>query len=84
MEEQILIDMQLNHYCSKLRELSDDVETLSRDLQITRSHAEENWRGLSGEACERHLSSCLDAICRLRTEISDLIILIENMGRREG
>lgn len=81
MEDTSYQEMQLRHYSLKLMEISDDVDSLSKALRLSRDLAEENWKGLSGEACIRHLDLCCDGILNVKTKLSDMVILLEKMEK---
>jgi len=81
MEDDLNLQMQLKHYYTKLQEINDDVITLSGDLRSAKMLAEENWQGLSGEACKKHLDACCNDINIVRTSVSDTILLLRKMEK---
>lgn len=73
MDQDNLFETALSHYCKKIHELSDEIQILKYKLRLARTLVDENWKGLSGEACNRQLESGNTALGQAESKLSDAV-----------
>ena len=72
--EEITFEDTLTHYSLKLKETSDEVETIKNLLKKAEGYIDTGWTGLAADACRLKLESVNDELAKTLTEISEALI----------
>ena len=73
MEEITFVDI-LTHYEIKLKEISDEIETIKNQIRKTEGTIEASWRGMAAEACQLKLQTINKEISKSLSEISEALV----------
>ena len=79
MEEITFVDV-LTHYQMKLKEASDEVETIKNQVKKAESHIDSGWIGAAADACRLKLESVNGELTKTLTEISEALIKLSAIG----
>ena len=79
MEEITFVDV-LTHYQMKLKEASDEVETIKNQVKKAESHIDSGWTGAAADACRLKLESVNGELAKTLTEISEALIKLSAIG----
>ena len=79
MDEITFLDV-LTHYQMKLKEASDEVETLKTHIKKAESHIDSGWSGAAADACRLKLESGNGELAKTLTEISEALIKLSAIG----
>ena len=80
MDEITFVDV-LTHYQIKLKEASDEVETLKTHIKKAESHIDTGWSGAAADACRLKLESVNGELAKTLTEISETLIKLSAIGK---
>ena len=73
MDEITFVDV-LTHYQIKLKEASEEVETIKNQVKKAESHIDDGWIGTAAEACRLKLESVNGELAKTLTEISEVLV----------
>ena len=79
MDESVLSTEICNHYIIKLREISDDITAVRRELETARQLIELNWAGESGQAANGVVGRFDERFRSLNNILSDEMIKITGL-----
>lgn len=79
MDEITFVDV-LTHYQMKLKEASDEVETLKNYIKKAEIHIDTGWYGTAADACRLKLESVNGELAKTLTEISEALIKLSAIG----
>lgn len=79
MDEITFVDV-LTHYQMKLKEASDEVETIKNQVKKAESHIDTGWVGSAADACRLKLESVNGELTKTLTEISEALIKLSAIG----
>lgn len=79
MDEITFVDV-LTHYQMKLKEASDEVETIKNQIKKAESHIDFGWTGAAADACRLKLESVNGELAKTLTEISEALIKLSAIG----
>ena len=79
MEEITFVDV-LTHYQMKLKEASDEVETIKNQIQKAESYIDMGWAGTAADACRLKLQSVNGELAKTLIEISEALIKLSAIG----
>ncbi len=72
--EEITFEDILTHYSLKLKETSDEVETIKNLLKKAEGSIDSGWTGSAADACGLKLESVNGDLAKTLTEISEALI----------
>ncbi len=78
--EEITFEDILTHYSLKLKETSDEVETIKNLLKKAEGSIDSGWTGSAADACRLKLESVNGDLAKTLTEISEALIKISAIG----
>lgn len=79
MEEITFLDA-LSHYETKLDALSQELERIKYQLNLSRQVLDETWKGPASEACKAKLDTLQPELNRVLSELSDARIRLGGIG----
>lgn len=79
MEEITFVDV-LTHYQMKLKEASDEVETIRNQLKKAQSHVDSGWGGDAADACRLQLESVDGELTKTLSELSEALVKLSAIG----
>ncbi len=85
MENTIIISPEsCNHYLIKLRELTDDITTLRREIEEARQIVELDWQGESGQATLVAINRFDEKFRDINNSLSEAMTLISGLMAEVG
>ena len=78
--EEITFEDILTHYQLKLRETSDEVETIRNLIKKAEATIETGWSGTAADACKLKLETVNGDLAKTLTEISEALIKLSAIG----
>lgn len=79
MEEITFLDV-LTHYQMKLKEVSDEVETIKAQIKKAESYIDAGWTGTAAEACRLKLETVNNELGKTLAEMSEALIKLSAIG----
>lgn len=79
MEEITFLDV-LTHYQMKLKEVSDEVETIKTQIKKAEGHIDTGWTGTAAEACRLKLETVNNELGKTLAEMSEALIKLSAIG----
>jgi len=79
MDEITFVDV-LTHYQMKLKEASDEVETIKNQVKKAEGTIDSGWTGAAADACRLKLESVNGELAKTLTEISEALIKLSAIG----
>lgn len=79
MDEITFVDV-LTHYQIKLKEVSDEIETIKNQVKKAESYIDTGWTGAAADACRLKLESVNGELAKTLTEISEALIKLSAIG----
>lgn len=79
MEEITFLDV-LTHYQLKLKELTDELESMRHRVRLAEAQSEESWQGAASEAMRLHLHTAEEDLSRTLGELSEALTRLTAIG----
>jgi len=79
VEEITFVDV-LTHYQMKLREASNDVESIKNQIKKAEGHIDMGWSGEAADACRLKLDSINGELSKTLNEISEALNKLSAIG----
>ncbi len=79
MDEITFVDV-LSHYQLKLKEVSDEVETIKKNLKKAEGCIDSGWTGASADACRLKLEYVSSELTKSLTELSEALVKLSAIG----